>query len=66
MDKTFIINFNGFVFRIKGKTFEQIKPKIIEKLYKKYGGIGYAEIVVVYSTLIGDVRITANVDVKKV
>lgn len=65
MDKTFIINFNGFVFRITGKSFEQIKPKIIEKLYKKYGGIGCAEIVVVYSTLIGEVRITTDVEVTK-
>lgn len=50
---------------IKGATFEQIKPKIVSKLYSKFGGIGYTTIRVSYSTLNGQNVFTTNIDIRR-
>lgn len=67
MDRIFIIKCTDldYTFKIKGTTFEQIKPKIITKLFAKFGGIGYTKISVSYSTMNGTMDFSTNLEIRK-
>lgn len=67
MDRIFTIKCLDLdcTLKITGTTFEQIKSKIVSKLFSKYGGIGYTTIRVSYSTLNGQNFFTTDIEIRR-